>query len=114
MSEKELKSIKIIKLEIKRIQDVLYQLNNSKQNSKLKEDYIKLLQEAQDNLLKKKIELEEYIRSIDDAEIRLILALRFIDLRSWNYISRQLHYDRSTVYLKFKKFIQGTFTKNNI
>lgn len=113
MSEKDLKSIKIIKLEIKRIEDVLYKLNSSRQNSSLKEEYIKLLQEEQDNLFKKKIELEQFIRSIDDAEIRLILALKFIDLRSWNYISRQLHYDRSTVYLKFKKFIR-TFTKNNI
>ncbi len=106
MREKDLKSIKIISLEINRIKETLNDLGNTG-NSKIIEEYKNLLHDKENNLLKKKIELETFINSIDDAEIRLILTLKFIDLKSWNYISRKMHYDRSTVYKKFKSFIQS-------
>lgn len=34
--------------------------------------------------------LENFIRSIDDYQIRLILAYRFIDLMSWNQVAQKL------------------------
>ena len=108
MREKDLKSIKIIKLEIDRIQEVLQGLDHARQNSKKVQEYRDLLTSKEDDLLKKKIEIETFVASIEDAEIRLILTLKFIDLKSWNYISKRLHYDRSTVYKKFKTFIKNT------
>lgn len=105
MQEKDLKSIKIIDLEIKRIERVLNGLNNSKGSQGLIDEYTILLYSKENDLIAKKIALEKYIATIDDAEIRLILTLRFIDLKSWNYISKKLHYDRTTVYKKFKAFI---------
>ena len=104
MTENKLKSIKILSLEIKRIESVLNRLSETKNNA-LQKEYENLLHSRQDELLRKKIDLEKYIASIDDAEIRLILTLRFIDLKGWNYISKKLHYDRTTVYKKFKAFI---------
>lgn len=104
MREKDLKELKLINLEIDRTMTAISRLNNSKTNADLKNEYIKILQEQEANLLKKKIEAEQFIKEIDNAEIRIILTLKFIDLKSWNYISRKLHYDRTTLIKKIKKF----------
>ena len=107
MTEKDLKSIKAINLEIIRIQKARQLLNCSNGSEKAKDDYKRLLQQNEDELLGKKVEIESLINGIDDAEIRLILKLKFVDLRSWNYIAKYTHYDRSTVYKKYKKFLGG-------
>ena len=112
MNEKDLKSIKLINLEIKRIQCVLNGFNNTRNKSALREEYARLLHSREDELIKKKLEAEQFIKDIDEAEIRLILTLRFIDLKSWNYISKKLHYDRSTLLKKIKKFFETN--QNNI
>ena len=111
MTERELKSIKLINFEIERIENVLRELGNSNKHSQQKENYTKLLKSNKEKLINKKIEAEKFIASIDDAEIRLILTLKFVDLKSWNYISKKLHYDRSTVYKKFKNFIRSKSNK---
>lgn len=104
MTEKDLKDIKIINLEIRRIESILATSTGSRE---LQKEYIKLLEAKKDTLFKKKIEAEQSITGIADAEIRLILTLKFIDLRSWKYISKTLHYDRSTLSKKVKKFFES-------
>lgn len=104
MTVNELKSIKFLKLEIKRTDKALKDLIHSGKSGKR---YEELLLKTKDDLYSKKFEIETLINGIDDAEIRLILKLKFVDLRSWNYIAKVMHYDRSTVYKKYKKFIKG-------
>ena len=104
MTEKQLKEIKIINLEIRRIESVL---NSTPCLSELQKEYSKMLNIKKETLYKKKIETEQYISEIPDAEIRLILSLKYIDLRSWKYISKTLHYDRSTLSKKVKKFFEN-------
>ncbi len=103
MTEKELQNLRFLRLEISRADKIIKELGGSL-CSKV---YAELLTETKEDLLRKKTELEAIIHGIDDAEIRLILKLKFIDLRSWNYIARAMHYDRTTVYKKYKKFLGG-------
>ena len=104
MTEKDLKNLRFLRLEILRADKLLKELKDKGQSSKA---YADLLTATKDDLLRKKAETEALIHGIDDAEIRLILKLKFVDLRSWNYIARAMHYDRSTVYKKYKKFLGG-------
>lgn len=104
MTESDLKSIKFLKLEIKRTDKALMDLIRG---SKSGAEYKELLTQTREKLLRQKLEIEQAIDAIDDSEIRLILKLKFVDLRSWNYVARTMHYDRSTVYKKYKKFIEG-------
>ena len=105
MTEKELKSIKFLKLEIKRTEREICSLVSGSRNGT---EYKELLTQTRERLYSQKCEIERLINDIDDAEIRLILKLKFVDLRSWNYIARTMNYDRSTVYKKYKKFIRRT------
>lgn len=104
MTEKDLQSIKFLKLEIKRNDKLLQEVSRAGGSGKT---YAELLARTREELLRNKVEIETLIHSIDDAEIRLILKYKFIDLKSWNFIARQMHYDRSTIYKKYKKFIKG-------
>lgn len=102
MTESDLQSIKFLKLEIKRTDKALMDLIRG---SKRGAEYKELLTQTREKLLRQKIEIEQAIDAIDDSEIRLILKLKFVDLRSWNYVARAMHYDRSTVYKKYKRFM---------
>ena len=99
MTEKELEDIRFIKLEIERAEKLL--------RLGAVGAYAKVLGDSKAELQAKKAEAEALINGIKEAEIRLILKMKFIDLRSWNYIARALHYDRSTVYKKYQRFIKG-------
>ncbi len=47
---------------------------------------------AQDRIRfeKEKAELEQYLRRIEDKQIRLIFLLRFVDLKSWSEIAEKI------------------------
>ncbi len=105
LTEKDLNNIHFLKLEIQRIRKVLSSLSPTGRNVEQKKDYIEFLKRNEAELIRNKTELETLISKIDDAEIRLILKLKFVDFRSWNYVARTMHYDRSTVQKKYKKFI---------
>jgi hypothetical protein len=103
MTEKDFKSIKFLNMEIARCERVLKDLRHWRGA----EEYAKVLTETKACLITKKAEAENLINGITDDEIRLICKLKFIDLRSWNYIADKMHYDRTTVYKKYKKFVKG-------
>lgn len=105
MTEKQINEIKVLNLEIKRINDVLRSIANERETSK-KAEYLAMLESNKEKFYECKILAEKLIREIDDAEIRLIFSLKFIDLKSWNYIARYMHYDRTTVYKKYKNYIR--------
>lgn len=102
MTEKQLKEIKILDLEIKRMKNLVSEIGKMVDEKDIKKTYLQKLECYQEELIKKKIEAEEYIQKIDNAELRLILQMRYIDLKSWNEIARTLNYDRSTLFYKCK------------
>ena len=104
MTEKELKNIRFLKLEIARADNLIKELIRSEKGAR---SYAQLLYETKDNLLSQKASLERAINDIEDSEIRLIFKLKFIDLKSWSYIGKVMNYDRSTVFKKYKKYLQG-------
>lgn len=103
MSEKELKNIKFLQMEIERCDRILKDLRHWKGS----EEYAEVLRSTKLGAIEKKAEAETLINSIADDEIRIIFKMKFIDLRSWNYIANKLHYDRTTVYKKYKKYVKG-------
>lgn len=48
------------------------------------------LKKEQSDYIKERIIIEEYIRSVKDYQIRLILSYRFIDLMTWRQISMMI------------------------
>jgi len=60
--------------------------NYEKRLKKLK----KRLQRRIDELMEKREELEEYISTIDDSELRIIFALRYINGLTWREIAAHL------------------------
>lgn len=70
--------------------------------SELRDKYI----EARVSALEQYIRIEEYIKGVDDNEIRLLLRYRFIDLKKWDEIDKLLNngYNYSKKkYYKWKK-----------
>ena len=102
MTEKVFKSIKFLKMEIERSERILKDLRYWQGS----EEYATLIRQNRAELLKKKAEAEILINGIEDDEIRLICKLKFIDLKNWNYIANKMHYDRTTIYKKYKRYIK--------
>ena len=63
-------------------------------------------------LIEKELEIQEYIDSVEDEEVKLIIEWRFIDLLNWCAIAENLAemtgeaVDRTTPAKKIKKFLQ--------
>ena len=49
--------------------------------------------------------VENIIDNIEDADIRLIARLRFVDNLEWKEISKKVHLDRTVCYRKIKKYL---------
>ena len=70
--------------------------------NKLMEKLNKKLEKYMDELSR----IENIIDKIEDAEIRLIARLRFINNLRWEEIGNRLHLDRSVCYRKLKKYLK--------
>ena len=51
--------------------------------------------------------LEDYIETIDDAEIRVLARMRFIENKTYTDIAKDTFMDRTTVYRKLKRYVEG-------
>lgn len=100
MTEREINEIKVLWLEIKRIDRAIKDLKGEST------EYVATLEGLKEKLYKRKAQAETFISDIENAEIRLIFCLKFVDLKSWNYIARYMNYDRSTIYKKYKNYIR--------
>ena len=76
-----------------------------------KEKLIERLQKFTDELVCEVQRIEEYIESIDDAEIRVIARKRYIENKDWQIIGDEMFMDRTTVSRKLKKYIEKTGDK---
>ncbi len=68
----------------------------------LKRKYVDQL----NNLYKKENEIIDFIMSIDDEEIKLIIDLRFLKQYSWNDIGKVLYMHRTSPYYKLKRHLE--------
>lgn len=48
------------------------------------------IEEEQAQFVREQIKIEQYIRSVEDYQIRLILHYRFVDLMPWNQVARKI------------------------
>lgn len=98
MTGTEVNELKSISIEIEKAAKEIAKLRKSKRK------YILTLKEKEASLDKQKDEAAKLIQEIDNSGIRQILTLKYIHLKSWDYISREMHYDRSTLQKRLKKF----------
>ena len=71
-----------------------------------KERLMDKLQRKFDELVTEVQRIEEYIESIDDAELRVIARKRFIENKDWQIIGDEMYMDRTTVSRKMKKYLE--------
>lgn len=131
MTCKEATEIYYIKTEIKSLQEELAQHERNRRYYKMvllsdmpkgrgdhgnpvdkyliKEQELKdMLQYSLDRLQDELLKFEEFLVSVEDAEIRTILRLRCINNIGWEQIGDRMHMDRRTASRKFYRFFEGT------
>lgn len=106
MGEKELSKYYYLKKEIEDIEERLHKLGygvgspsfnemiNSTNHTSIQEKITELKDkyiEARVSALEQYIRIEDYIKEVEDDEMRLLLRYRFIDLKKWDEIDRLLN-----------------------
>ena len=62
------------------------------------------LEKAKDKVLKETERLETYIEAVDDAEIRTLARMRYIECMKFEDIGKECHMDRRTVSRKLENY----------
>lgn len=57
--------------------------------------------------------IEEFLESVENAEMRLILRLRCINNKSWGEIGKEIGADRTTISKKFYNFFKVSHNSHN-
>lgn len=60
------------------------------------------LENKTDKLLDELNKIEDFLNTVDDGEIRIIIRKRFIEGKTWKEVSKDIIADRSTPYYKLK------------
>lgn len=123
MTEKELSKYYYLTIEIKDIEERITKFGNgvvSKEfdneirgtgkRETIQEKYMELKSlyiEKRIDALEEYIKIEKYISDVEDPEIRLIMRLRFLDLKDWDKIGAKLKYDRTSVSKKVRRYIES-------
>ncbi len=116
------KEIKTLQLELARLEEdrtyykpiIMSDLPKGRgQHRNIADDYIEKKSDIQNminyslnKLLTARQQFEEFLLSVDDAEMRLILRLRCINLMSWVDIGTELNMSRMTASRKFYDFFK--------
>lgn len=64
------------------------------------------LTDKTEQLLDEAQKIEEYIETVDDVDIRIIISKRFLDCKTWQQVANEIHADRSTPYYRLKKYLK--------
>ena len=83
------------------VSDTVYQLYLKKE--KLTQRLIKKVEQYYDELVR----VEDTIDSIEDAEVRVIARMRFIQHKKWSDIGKEVHLDRSVCSRKLKAYFDN-------
>lgn len=126
MTEKELSKYYWIKKDIEDTEKRLYELgygltipqlsdepksinSNNRKLEKLTEKRLELINlyiEQRVTALEEYLKIERFISAVEDSEIKLIMRYRFLDLKQWDEIGKELHSDRTTVSKKMRKYLE--------
>ncbi len=122
MSEKELSQYFHLKKEIEDLEERIAKLGNgvgsieikdmpggSHKISSIQEKIIILKEQwinARISALEEYIKIENYIKTIEDSELRTIFRMRFLDLKNWEEIGRKFYSDRTTISKRVRSYIQ--------
>ena len=122
MSEKELSQYYWLKQEVKQLEDRILEFGDGVGAIKYKDiisthgtslsiqekksELISKLIEARLSALEKYLEIERYIETIEDSEIRQIMRYRFLDLFDWFKIGELLNCDRTTASKKLRTYLK--------
>ena len=80
------------------------QFNSIQEKSaELKELWVQKRIEA----LEEYIKIESFIDKVDDAEIRILLRYRYLDLLNWEEIGSKVYMDRTSVSKKVRRFLNN-------
>lgn len=129
MTIKELSQYHNVKIEIQQIKDNIEEIettiigsskitgmpitsssNNSNPTERIGMKLAKLkttLENKTDKLLDELNKMEDFLNTVDDGEIRIIIRKRFIEGKTWKEVSKDIIADRSTPYYKLKKYLNS-------
>lgn len=124
MKEKELNKYYYLKKEVEDLEERIETYDVGVSSVRVKElnvdsspQFISIQEkvvELKDKWMQKRVEaLEEYIKiesfidRVDDAEIRVLLRYRYLDLLSWEQIGEKVFMDRTSVSKKIRKFLNN-------
>lgn len=84
--------------------------NNSNPTERIGMKLAKLkttLENKTDKSLDELNKIEDFLNTVDDGEIRIIIRKRFIEGKTWKEVSKDIIADRSTPYYKLKKYLNS-------
>lgn len=64
------------------------------------------LKEEQNRIKSEELKIADYIATVEDEEIKLIMEMRFIDNEVWETIAEELYCDPRTVARKMRKYLK--------
>ena len=132
MTINDLEEYRILKLEIKELMEELQEILNCTIGSpsisgipipkvtttstveKTAQKRLKLqtiLSKKLDKRLKKQIEIEDFLETVEDTDVRLIIRYRFIQGLDWQVVGKKMHFERTTPYYKLKKYLEKDTSK---
>lgn len=130
MTEKELSRYYWLKKEVKNIENQLeelgYGVGSIQYGEKVETSLIptsiqekrailiEKLINARLDALEEYIKIESYINTVQEPEIKIIMRLRFQNLKSWDEIGLELDKDRTTVAKKIRAFLRNSPNSHNI
>lgn len=65
------------------------------------------LEKKKESLVDEQEKIENFLDSVEDVEIRLIIRKRFLEGKSWQVIGKESFTDRTTPYYKLKKYLKN-------
>lgn len=68
-------------------------------------ELLERLKKTLEEQIDEEMKLRAYIESIEDAEIKLIFELRFLDLMNWDAIGKEMNMDRTTASKKMQNYL---------
>ena len=133
MTITDLSKYHLIKIEIEQLDNIIKDFEAALlSSSKIKETIsstnnnsnptetlaLKLTQLKNELIVKKRkltdenIKIENFLATVDDVEIRIIIRKRFLEGKTWQVIAKELIMDRTTPYYKLNKYL-GDESKND-